>query len=72
MKRVAFTYFRKPGGKQSTYRMPLDELPKGAEPVGEPEWRDLPEPGEEPTSGKWVSPSGMSTEEPTTTAARQK
>jgi hypothetical protein len=63
MKRTAFTYFERydPIGKRmvkSRYRVPMDELPKGAVPVGEPEWRDLPEPGDERDSGQWVSPSG--------------
>jgi hypothetical protein len=43
MRRVAFTSFRKPGGKKSRYQVPLDQLPKDAEAVGELTWRDLPE-----------------------------
>jgi hypothetical protein len=28
---------------KSRHRVPLDELPQGAKPVGEVQWRDLPE-----------------------------
>jgi hypothetical protein len=63
MKRTAFTYFERydPIRKRrvkSRYRVPQDELPEGTEAVGEPEWRDIPEPGDEPASGQWTSPSG--------------
>lgn len=52
MKHTAFTYFlrRNPvTGKvvKSRYMVPLDELPKGAEPVGEVTWRDVPQTEEE-------------------------
>lgn len=58
MKRVAYTHFRKPGGKKSRYRLRLDEVPSDCEPVGELEWREVPEPGDGPGSGQWplISP----------------
>jgi hypothetical protein len=63
MKRVPYTYFQRPDPitgriRKSRYMVPVEELPKDAEAIGAPVIRELPEPGDEPTSGQWVSPSG--------------
>lgn len=65
MRRVAFTHFERPDkltGKmrRARYMLPLDDLPKDAVSVGQPEWRDLPETEaeQESTSG-WQGNSGV-------------
>jgi len=52
MKRVAYTFFERYDEIRqrvirSRHRLPLEELPEGAKPVGEVEWRMIPETEEE-------------------------
>lgn len=54
MRRVPYTYFKRPDPitgrmRKSRYMLPLDELPEGAEPVGQPLIRELLETEEEKT-----------------------